>query len=280
MEYDLQKRVSLDASLSLFRTLKHKSSGLIQDRLGTVLEIGAGTGLLTLGMITDSDFEHAVITDISSDMLAVCRERLKQVPSYKMLRTILATFSGGEQVFSPAQYDICLGSSILHHVLDYVALLETVRKALKPGGAAIFTEPGAPFHEALTLAMADALVSFLASHNASEALFDLARWIEHTRFRLRTNPAELAHLEDKHIFQPHDLRKACAQAGFSSLSMRPLIDDPLGQHAARNYLRELGIPDNMSAQFMPLYERHAKHHFRKLSNDDMCEMYLLAFELR
>src|SRR4051794_34910285 len=58
MEYDLQKRVSLDASLSLFRTLKHTSSGLIQDRLGTVLEIGAGTGLLTLGMITDSDFEH------------------------------------------------------------------------------------------------------------------------------------------------------------------------------------------------------------------------------
>ena len=35
---------------------------------GTVLEVGAGTGYLTLGMLADSEFDHAVISDISPEM--------------------------------------------------------------------------------------------------------------------------------------------------------------------------------------------------------------------
>jgi SAM-dependent methyltransferase len=275
--YDQQKAVSLDASLSLFRHLKRLSMGLIPDRLGTVLEIGAGTGLLTLGLVADSDFERAVVTDISPDMLAVCRARLDQNAKDKRSRITLATFSGKEQIFAPGQYDICLGSSVLHHVLDYTALLEIVRRALKSGGVAVFTEPGAPFHEALTLAMSDAIISLVASGARSEPLSLLAAWVEQTRFRLRTDPEDLAHLEDKHIFRREQLQNAASRAGFSGFSMRPLTHDPLGDHAARNYLRELGIPENTSTQFMPLYEQYAKYHFRHMSQADMSEMYLLVF---
>jgi hypothetical protein len=45
--YDEQKAVSLEASTDLFLHLKRLANGIIPDHLGTVLEIGAGTGLLT-----------------------------------------------------------------------------------------------------------------------------------------------------------------------------------------------------------------------------------------
>lgn len=276
-EYDQQKAVTLAASLNLFRHLKTIAGDIIPDHLGTVLEIGAGTGMLTLAMVAESDFDRAVITDISPAMLALCAARLDGVAPQKRERIALATYSGSEPVFAPGQFDLCIANSVLHHVLDDVGLLKTARAALKPSGAAVFIEPGAIFHEALTAAVLDAITSVVASGASTEAFNILAQWTEQTLFRLRSAPTEIAHLEDKHIFRRADLADKARDAGFAGLTILPFTYDPLGLGAMANYLRELHVPDAAAAAFMPIYQRHAAHRFGAVSRDDMSEMYLLAF---
>jgi hypothetical protein len=56
------------------------------------------TGLLTLGLVADSDFERAVVTDISRAMLAVCEAIVDQTTNDKQSRITLATFSDGEHL--------------------------------------------------------------------------------------------------------------------------------------------------------------------------------------
>jgi hypothetical protein len=142
-----------------------------------------------------------------------------------------------------------------------------VKQVLKPTGVAVFTEPSASFHQALTLAMIEAITPAVAVGLYSEALRPIAAWAEQTRFRLRAQRAELAALEDKHIFSRPQLQEAAALAGFSEATIVPVNRDPCGLYSTRNYLRELGIPVDVVAQFMPLYERYAEAGFHLLDGD-------------
>lgn len=97
-----------------------------------VLELGCGTGVLTGELVA----KHARVTavDISQDLLAVARERLRSLDvewiSGDACNTGLAS----------GEYDWVVGSSVLHHLDVRAAAVECFR-VLKPGGHARFTEP-------------------------------------------------------------------------------------------------------------------------------------------
>ena len=276
-EYDQQKTVSFEASVDMFRSLKHIAAGAIPDNLGNVLEIGAGTGLLTLGMLAESKFDQAVITDISPNMLAVTNTRLTEAMSEKdRSKVTLATYSGQENIFGDDKFDLCIANSVLHHVLDYPGLFRSIKKLLKCNGIAIFVDPGAVFHEALTLSLADAIVSLTGEGGFPDQLRILAAWVDQTRWRLRSSPEDLSKFEDKHNFRRNDLIREADAAGFSSTTIVPVGYDHLGVHATLNYQRELGIPKEFSSIIMPAYTRHAEFHFRDVEKGDMSEMYLIT----
>ncbi len=153
-DYDAMMGVDLDSSCRLFASLKQSSNGAIGDRLGTILEIGAGTGFLTLGMLNDVEaYDFAAITDISPRMLAVCRERVNRHIPRAISKTVFATYAGGHaggrDVFANDAFDLVIANSVLHHMPDYRAFLADMRAVLRPGGIAYFSEPGAPYHDAL-----------------------------------------------------------------------------------------------------------------------------------
>jgi ubiquinone/menaquinone biosynthesis C-methylase UbiE len=274
-EYDAQKAVSFDLSKRLFFDMKERSAGAIRDHLGNVLEFGAGTGLLTLAMLKHSSFDHAVITDISSAMLRVCAERLPVIGSVRQSKVTLATFSGQEPILVERAFDFCIGSSVLHHVLDCASLLAVLGRALKTGGKAIFTEPAAAFHDALTLAMSDTIAQLEAAGEAPPGLPITAAWVQQTRFRLRAAPSELAALEDKHIFRREMVAEMGRSVGFADVSIAPFRHDPLGELAAAKYLHELGAADT-EAMFMPIYREHARRRFAGLRHNDLSAMYLIV----
>jgi ubiquinone/menaquinone biosynthesis C-methylase UbiE len=249
---------------------------MLADDLGTVLELGAGTGLFTLGMLTQSGFDHAVVTDISPAMLRLCAARIDHHLGDRRHDVTLATYSGAEDIFASGQYDLCIANSVLHHILDYGAVLKTARTALKDSGLAAFVEPGAPCHEAMTLAMSDAIVSMLADGAWRQDLDIVAAWTAQTRFCLRATPAELTQFEDKHIFTRSGFEASAQAAGFSETLILPFNHDPLAYFSVRNYLAELGAPDDAANAFMPVYKRHAEHHFRAVGREDMSEMYIIV----
>ena len=279
LEYDLQKSVTFEASTNMFCSLKSTGNGALKENLGNVLEVGCGTGLLTLGMLAKSKFTHAVVTDISLNMLSVCRERVNTLMPELKDRITFASYSGKEPIFPDNAFDTCIANSVLHHIFDYSSFLSSTRRLLKSGGVAIFVEPATVFHEALTLSLSDAIVSICAVSPFPYDLRILAAWVEQTRHRLRCSLIELANYEDKHHFSRRDLADKCKISGFSFVAIEPINYDPLGMHAASNYQRELGIPDEFIDLIMPFYQAHAEFHFKDILINDMSEMYFISFHV-
>jgi ubiquinone/menaquinone biosynthesis C-methylase UbiE len=279
--YDRQKQVDLPASRALFAHLQQLSDGAL-DRLGDVLEVGAGTGLLTMGMLDSCSFERAVITDISPEMLAVCRSRVLTHLKAVHDKVFFATYAAGAQVFADQSFDFCTAHSVLHHILDYRGFLAGMCKVLKPGGVAMYSEPGAPYHEAMSRAMGDSLCDLIARGQVECAAMDAVRiagLVTDIRFRLAfpDDLAAIETLEEKHIFTRDALVDAARDAGFATATVRPCYSDRNGALGARGYVRELGISEPFGGLFLSLYDRYAERYFRQVDPTDQSTMYLCIF---
>lgn len=91
------------------------------------LEIGCGTGLLSLEL--GPRLRHVLLTDVSSGMLEVARERAAADPArYAVERRDLSA----APLASPV--DLIFASMVLHHVADLDVLLTSLRASLRPGG--------------------------------------------------------------------------------------------------------------------------------------------------
>ena len=280
--YDEQKRVSPEAATALFKHLKALARSAIPDDLGTVLEVGAGTGFLTIGMLQQSTFQRAVITDISPAMLTLCRARvLEHVDSGKNERIAFATYASDDPLFRDGVFDLAIANSVLHHIENYYSFLRDMHNALKPGGYFVCVEPSRTFHEALSRAMADSLCQAMAQANPGDNsdLKKLAGWIFDLRYRLAfpADPA-IANLEDKHLFSREELSQAGSVAGFRAVTTTPNMVDVNGASAAREYVSELGISPSFTEAFLQTYLRYADSQFRLLPLSDHASMYVCAFK--
>lgn len=97
-----------------------------------VLEIGCGTGSTALVLAQHTG--GLVATDISSEMIAIAREKLAAAPQPKLEFVVAdadAPLGGG------STYDVVLAFNILHLVSDLDATLRATWDALEPGGLLI-----------------------------------------------------------------------------------------------------------------------------------------------
>jgi ubiquinone/menaquinone biosynthesis C-methylase UbiE len=189
------------------------------DRLGlptgSGVEIGAGTGALTLGLLQQKVVSRLVATDVSEKFLRIVRTR---VASYDVPVSLVAC-DANERHFRAESFDIVVGRSILHHLLDFDQTLKACHDMLKPGGAAVFFEPILEGKIVVTLLLS----LILASDERAEAGYLSAS----DRDRMRTlignhmkskwlsqDRATLSKVEDKYIFTIDQMRKVGDDAGF------------------------------------------------------------------
>jgi SAM-dependent methyltransferase len=194
-----------------------------------VLEIGAGTGGFTAGLLRNLRPERTVITDISSKMLGILQRRLKNLGLDAQGRLEYATFSGLEHCFREDQFDLVCGTAVLHHILEYRKTLELVYRSLLPGGVAFFMEPALAFHQALVAASLR-VDRAMKDQPALLPPGDLARamnWAFETNFNIkyRGNEAALLGREDKHFFSRPDFEKLCREIGFDGCECLPMLSD-------------------------------------------------------
>lgn len=274
--YDAEKEVSIARSRVIFNHLRTRAGTNLPAELGDVLEIGAGTGLLTLGMLSGACFRRAVVTDISAEMLAVCRARAEQFIDLK--KVLFATYSGKEDIFPENSYDFCIANSVMHHILDYRAFLRNVQRLLKLDGRALFVEPSGEFHRAMTGAMSDALVLLMAQAAViSEGdVRALCTWISERRAGFIFPDQLRPEVEDKHLFFRGPIDIAARDAGFTSVTFTAWDHDRLGLGALTNYCTGLGLSPEFQELFYPIYNRYAAHHFGNISVDDMSSMYVIT----
>lgn len=105
-----------------------------------VLELGCGTGNLSLALAARYPAAALTLVDGSSEMLAVTRERLAATSPaiHDRLRLVEARFE--TLALPPAGFDLVTSSISLHHVPDQPALYRALQALLVPGGRLCFAD--------------------------------------------------------------------------------------------------------------------------------------------
>jgi putative AdoMet-dependent methyltransferase len=99
---------------------------------GTILDLGAGTGNLSLRL---KDFKGLVCVDISNNMLDIARDKLAGLDNVAYVKAdLLEYFDNG------STFDAIVSTYALHHLTEdeKLILFEKIYASLRPGGIAVF----------------------------------------------------------------------------------------------------------------------------------------------
>ena len=106
-----------------------------------VLEVGAGTGSTTAGIlpVLPSQGTRYVFTDVSRLFLARAQDRFDAFP-FVEYRLLDADADPGGQGFSAGAFDLVVASNVLHATPDLRRTLGNMRRLLAPGGLLLMVE--------------------------------------------------------------------------------------------------------------------------------------------
>ncbi len=96
-----------------------------------VLDIGCGTGLLSLKFLQASDCLVTAV-DNSREMMALFRDKIKKLGIQK--RVACKLMDAGSPNFPADTFDIIASTVTLHHLKQKLNPLKNMRRILKPGG--------------------------------------------------------------------------------------------------------------------------------------------------
>lgn len=225
-----------------------------------VLEIGAGTGALTVALLRNSTVHQLFATDVSDSFLRVTTERARFDERLTAVRC-----DCNHVPVRDGSFDLIVGRSILHHLLDYDQVLTQCARILDKGGSAIFFEP--MLEGKLVVAMFTAMIIDLAKRevNSDFSKQDLqkmegmvrhitkASWLPQTR-------EQLEKLEDKYIFTLAGMREKGLMAGFAKveiISDDRALDPSLWSNTVGT-LRILGIDAKKLEKYKLLGQSYAR----------------------
>lgn len=98
----------------------------------TVLEVAAGTGLMTA--VIAPRVRQVVATDYAESMLAILRERMKSAGISNVVVEHRDIYALG---YSPHTFDVVVAGNVLHLVPDLERALDALCQVLRPGGTLV-----------------------------------------------------------------------------------------------------------------------------------------------
>jgi 2-polyprenyl-3-methyl-5-hydroxy-6-metoxy-1,4-benzoquinol methylase len=242
--YEQEHGIDEAQAAELYRQIKVTAGHRWPNHLGSVVEIGCGTGFYSRGLLSNNEARDVVMTDVSVGMLRVCRRNLDRQGLLAGRSVAFATYSSHEASIRDAAFDSCVGTSVLHHIPDVGAFLAAVFRGIRPGGRAFFLEPNRRFYAALGQAVADIVTLLLPGYEGyPTALQPLFNWLATQRLEsLHQGDIEfLSTLEDKHQFTAEEIARIGEEAGFATSEAIPFGPDPTGTSTLRGLLGEIGL---------------------------------------
>src|SRR5262245_52945360 len=119
IDYDAFYGVDDPKIESSFELVRGHVGALLDRRLGSVLELGAGTGVLTSGLVRRATAERLLVTDVSPKMLERCKRRVSTVAPDSTTELLFATNDGITLGARAGEFDLVLGYFVVHHILDW-----------------------------------------------------------------------------------------------------------------------------------------------------------------
>lgn len=203
-----------------------------------ILELGCGTGRLSVGLLKVFDQAKVLITDESSIFLGISRQKfLENGLVFPHLGVLQFEDIGAHP---DDTFSLIVIRSPLHHVDKYDEFLIAASKKLVRGGSLVFQEP---LYEGLFIL--GLIAKYLQkSTSDQELLKDLKLLSDTMRFYCRTD-ADKSLAEDKYVFRLNDILSAAnnAELGLKSFPNRS-FEDFAGEPSqfdyskfAQNYLK-------------------------------------------
>ncbi len=199
-------------------------SALIQDTVkrvrvppsARILEVGCGGGNATVPLLQQVPDCSVWASDISPQMVGILQARLKNLGLAD--RCVARCEDAMTSTWEPDTFDLALGASILHHLIDPMPLLRNVCRALKPGGSAAFLEPFEPGSVVMRIIFEHLLRERQALRLGPPAIRMLTAIIRDVEVRAewpKTHPAFLG-MDDKWLFTASGFARMGREAGFSA----------------------------------------------------------------
>lgn len=206
-EYDKQYKISPHDYLA-GKGLFNLAKSIDLDVNNPILELGCGTGRLSVGLLKAFDPAKLLITDASSIFLDIARTKFTEngldLPNLGILRF------EDIGILPDDTFSLIVIRSALHHIDKYDEFLLAASQKLARGGAIVFQEP---LYEGLfTLGLIAKCLQ--RSTNDKDVLNDLQLLSDTMRFYCRTDVDKSA-AEDKYAFRLSDILIAANRAELS-----------------------------------------------------------------
>ena len=185
------------------------------ERFSRVLELGAGTGFLTINLALAGCLDGAelTVTDISSGMLDVC------VENGRRHGVTLQPQPGDAEAlpFPDASFDLVLGHAFLHHLPDPAAALAEAHRVLVPGGTLVIAGEPTRLGDRIAGVFKRAAWGGFRAVTTVPRLRHLRRpgIVESGGDARDAALAGLEHEVDLHTFDPADVEAMARVAGFA-----------------------------------------------------------------
>jgi ubiquinone/menaquinone biosynthesis C-methylase UbiE len=242
--YDQEHGIDNDRPDRFYAQIRAQAGARWPASLGSVLEVGCGTGLFSRALLATHDTQDVVLTDVSVGMLRECRTHLTRLGLLEARNVAFATYSSNEACIRDAVFDTFIGTSVLHHILDVRSFLADVHRGLKPGGRAFFIEPVRRYHQATAQSLADIAAHLIArEEGGTEEIQPILNWLAEQRQSLmhKDDLGFLDRLEDKHQFLAEEFNDLASGIGFATAEAIPFGEDPTGVGFVRGLCADLGV---------------------------------------
>src|SRR5690349_5682715 len=137
---DLPDLLDLDAQVlaESFDAVRADLARLADGPVRRILDLGAGTGTGTFGLLRRFTGAHAVAVDQSEEMLERLRRRAEHLGLANRVETLGADLDEGVPRLAPV--DLVWASGSLHHLADPDHTLAQVAETVRPGGLVAVVE--------------------------------------------------------------------------------------------------------------------------------------------
>ena len=207
-----------------------------------VLDLGSGSGNTVIPLVSRNRSVKLVATDLSIDLLLILADLVRQKEYRDQIGFVCA--DANRKTFYDGVFDLVVGASILHHLIEPARVLTNALSYLKPGGVAVFFEPfeyGCNLMKTLYLLVLDEPRSQNDLHPDVIAHFKAIIRDYNARFDLEKMKPFTKDLDDKWLFTRSFFADICRRSGCRLVEIRNNKEEALAQAYTHQLLENLRL---------------------------------------